>query len=383
VDILGLPSAGVSKNISARYAAACGAIVFALLIRWALNPVLGDRVPYVLLFPAIAFSAYFCGVGPSIVAIILGFAGARYWFIEPVHSLRIPELTQSIGGLVFLLASGITVSIGEFSRRNAERLRVAQGQLEDRVEQRTLELQEANRSLGELTGRLLQLQDDERRRIARELHDSVGQTLAALSMNLSKVEADIGRLTKTAGTVADSAALVKDMNGDIRTISHLLHPPLLDEAGLFSALRWYIEGFAERSKIGATLEFPDSFGRLSRELETAIFRVVQECLTNIHRHSGSPVATVRISRSATEVWIEVEDKGKGLSVEKRTEIASSGTVGVGIRGMRERLRQLGGGLEIHSAGIGKGTVVVARLPAPSSASLPVGLATATPASDSP
>lgn len=382
MGVLGSLSTGVSKNISTRYAAAFGATALALLICWALNPVLGDSVPYVVLFPAVAFSAYFCGVGPSIVAIILCLAGARYWFVSPVHSLRNPELAQSIGGLAFLLASGITVSIGNLSRRNNEALRLAQGELEERVEQRTLELHEANQSLGELTGRLLQLQDDERRRIARELHDSVGQTLAALSMNLSTVGADIERLTKTASTVADSAALVKDMSGDIRTISYLLHPPLLDEAGLSSALRWYIEGFAERSKIKATLEFPDGFGRLSRELETAIFRVVQECLTNIHRHSGSPAATVRVSRTATDVWIEVEDKGKGLSPEKRAEIASSGTVGVGIRGMRERVRQLGGGLEIYSDGLGKGTVVKARLPVPSSTCVMVGLATATPAPDS-
>jgi signal transduction histidine kinase len=368
MGVLDSLSAGVSKNISTRYAAAFSATVVALLIRWALNPVLGDSVPYVILFPAVAFSAYFCGVGPSIVAVILCLAGARYWFASPIHSLLDPELAQSVGGLAFLFASGIIVSIGELNRRKIEALRLAHGELEERVEQRTRELHKANQSLGELTGRLLQLQDDERRRIARELHDSVGQTLAALSMNLSTVAADIDRLTKTAGTVADSAALVKDMSGDIRTISYLLHPPLLDEAGLSSALRWYIEGFAERSKIKATLDFPDGFGRLSRELETAIFRLVQECLTNIHRHSGSPMATVRISRSANEVWIDVEDKGKGLSPDKKAEIASSGTVGVGIRGMRERVRQLGGSLEICSDGIGKGTVVMARLPVPESIS---------------
>jgi len=382
MDVLGPLSAGISKTTSARYAAAFGAIALALLTRWALNPVLGERVPYVTLFPAVVFSAYFCGLGPSIVAVILGFAGAS-WFISPVHFLRNPDLAASIGGLAFLLASGITVAIGEVSRRHNEALRIAQGELEERVMRRTLDLHEANQSLGELTARLLELQDDERRRIARELHDSVGQTLAALSMNLSAVAADIERLTKTATTVADSAALVKDMSGDIRTISHLLHPPLLDEAGLSSALRWYIQGFAERSKIRATLEFPDGFGRLPRELETAIFRIVQECLTNIHRHSGSPAATVRICRSATDVWVEIEDKGKGISPEKKAEVASSGTVGVGIRGMRERLRQLGGSLEINSEGIGKGTVVVARLPIQCRDSSQVGLATATPASDGP
>src|SRR5258705_8548517 len=159
--------------------------------------------------------------------------------------------------------------------------------LEERVQQRTAELAAANHNLGELSARLLHLQDEEGRRIARELHDSVGQTLAALSMNLAAVGADIERLAKTATTIADSTALVNDMSSDIRTISYLLHPPLLDEAGLSSALTWYIKGFSERSKIEVELRMPEDFGRLSRDLETAIFRVVQECLTNIHRHSGS------------------------------------------------------------------------------------------------
>jgi len=207
---------------------------------------------------------------------------------------------------------------------------------------------------------LLQLQDDERRRIAREMHDSVGQLLAGLTMNLSAVGADIERLIKTANMVTDSAALVHEINKEVRTISHLLHPPLLDEAGLASALRWYIEGFAERSKIKVDLEFPDDFGRLSRELETAIFRTVQECLTNIHRHADSPVAKISVARTSSDVRVEVADVGKGISPEKQEEMAALGTPGVGIRGMRERLRQLGGSLDINSNG--KGTVVVARLP---------------------
>jgi signal transduction histidine kinase len=219
--------------------------------------------------------------------------------------------------------------------------------------------------LGELSARLLHLQDEERRRIARELHDSVGQTLAALSMNLAAIGADIERLAKTATTISDSTALVNDMSSDIRTISYLLHPPLLDEAGLTSALTWYVKGFAERSKIEVNLRIPDDFGRLSRDLETAIFRVVQECLTNIHRHSGSPVARIFIAHADGHVRIEVEDKGNGIAPQKRTEIMASttGTPGVGIRGMRERLRQLGGSLEIRSNGEGKGTLVTAHLPA--------------------
>lgn len=173
---------------------------------------------------------------------------------------------------------------------------------------------------------------------------------------------DIARLAKTASTVTDSAALVADMNADIRTISYLLHPPLLDEARLASTLRWYIEGFAERSQIRVDGKFPDDFRRLPRDLETAIFRVAQECLTNIHRHSESRVARVHVASSGGDVRIEVEDQGPGRGPEKQLEIMSTGLPGVAVRGMRERLRQLGGSLKVKSAGEGKGTVVVARLP---------------------
>jgi signal transduction histidine kinase len=193
--------------------------------------------------------------------------------------------------------------------------------------------------------------------------------LAALGMNLGAVGTDIERLVKTANTVNDSAALVQELSREVRTISHLLHPPLLDEAGLASALRWYVEGFAERSKIKVDLEIPADFERLGRESETAIFRTVQECLTNIHRHSQSPTARIRIAASDGHVCVEVEDRGKGIPPEKQSEMASTGTPGVGVRGMRERLRQLGGSLEIHSNG--KGTLIMARLP--------VAVASASPA----
>jgi signal transduction histidine kinase len=141
----------------------------------------------------------------------------------------------------------------------------------------------------------------------------------------------------------------------------LLHPPLLDESGLSSAIRWYIDGFAQRSSIKVDLDLPDDFGRLSPELETAIFRVVQECLTNIHRHSGSSIAKIRLLHVDGQVLVGVEDEGRGISPEKLEEMASGGTPGVGIRGMRERVRQLGGDLEIVSNG--SGTAILARLPA--------------------
>jgi len=224
-------------------------------------------------------------------------------------------------------------------------------------------LERANHDLRELTARLLNLQDEERRRIARELHDNAGQALSALAMNLDGVTKDLERLTKTTSMAVESASLVHQMSDDIRTMSYLLHPPLLDETGLAPALQWYVDGFAKRSKIAAELECPEDLGRLSRELETAIFRLVQESLTNIHRHSGSVTAAIRIARSDGFVQVEVRDTGKGISPDQRAQVESGGAVGVGIRGMRERVRQLGGNLEIGSDGVGHGTRVVARLPA--------------------
>lgn len=206
----------------------------------------------------------------------------------------------------------------------------------------------------------MQLQDEERRRIARELHDSVGQMLAALGMNLSLVRGDVERLASIVTALNDSENLVREMSSEVRTISHLLHPPLLDEAGLCSALRWYVDGFAQRSKIRVDLDLPEDFERLPAELETAIFRVVQESLTNIHRHSCSPFAKIHIRQRGNQVFAEIEDKGKGIPPEKQTELATTGTPGVGIRGMKERLRQLGGTLEIESGEAG--TVVILRMP---------------------
>ena len=318
-------------------------------------------VVYVLLFPVIAYSALCCGVGPSVLVIVTALVGVKYWFIPPIHSFRVPDTAPLISLLAFLFASSAVVAIGEARRRQNQRLQNGQAELEARVQERTAELDTVNKSLRDLSARLLQLQDDERRRIARELHDSVGQLLAGLAMNLSAVRTDIDRLSKTATALTDSEALVREMGKEVRAISYLLHPPLLDESGLSSAVRWYTDGFAQRSKIKVDLDLPADFGRFSPELETTIFRVVQECLTNIHRHSGSSIAKIRLLHLDGQVIVEVADKGKGIPSEMREKMVSGGTPGVGIRGMKERIRQLGGTLEITSNG--SGTVIFVRLPA--------------------
>jgi PAS domain S-box-containing protein len=236
----------------------------------------------------------------------------------------------------------------------------ARDQLEKRVEKRTAQLAIANESLRDLSARLLKVQDEERRRLARELHDSVGQILAALSMNMSAVQSQSHKLdSQGAAAVAENAQLLEQVSREIRTISHLLHPPLLEIAGLASAIRWYVDGFSERSKIKVDLEIPSDFGRLPDDVELAVFRITQECLTNIHRHSGSATAAIRIQQDGNRLTVQVRDDGKGIPPEKQWELVESSRGGVGFGGMRERVRQLGGTLKIQSNGTG--TVIIATL----------------------
>ena len=239
-------------------------------------------------------------------------------------------------------------------------LNEARDHLEKRVQERTSELKIANEELRNLSGRILQLQDDERRRLARELHDSVGQIFAALSLNIAVVQSQSHKLDERgARAVSENASLLEQASREIRTISYLLHPPLLEVAGLASALAWYVDGFSERSNIKVDLNIPSQIGRMSDEVEIAIFRIVQECLTNIHRHSGSNTAVISLHRENDRVTVEVQDHGKGIPKSKQRELLESGRAGVGFGGMRERLRQLDGTLEIESEE--GGTTVIAKL----------------------
>ena len=248
------------------------------------------------------------------------------------------------------------------ARKEAEQaIQQSREELEQKIRDRTWELASANASLRELSGRLLQLQDNERRKFARDLHDSVGQLVAALSMNVGAIASSSDPLNlKLQQLHRDSQELVQEITKEIRTLSHLLHPPLLDEIGLLSAIRWYTDGFTQRSGIVTSLELPDDMPRMSADLEIAIFRVVQECLTNSHRHSGSSSVTVRLARVGPELQVEIADNGSGIPGEKLREFESTGLSGVGLRGMRERLRQLGGSLEISSTG--SGTTVRGKVP---------------------
>jgi PAS domain S-box-containing protein len=253
-------------------------------------------------------------------------------------------------------------------RESEERLRVLANDLETQVrvrthqlEQRNVEVLQQSEQLRELSTRLQHTQDDERRRIARELHDSAGQVITVLGMNLASIAQSVGRKAKAGKAVEESRELVHQLSKEIRTMSYLLHPPLLDENGLLGALQWYVQGFAERSSVKCELTIPKDFGRLSDDVEVAIFRIVQECLTNIHRHSGSKNAVIRLSREGEIIFLEILDEGKGIPAERLTEIQGHRT-GVGITGMRERVRHLKGTIDVQSnAG---GTKITVRLPTP-------------------
>jgi PAS domain S-box-containing protein len=213
----------------------------------------------------------------------------------------------------------------------------------------------------EFSRKLLQVQDADRRRIGRELHDGVGQLVIAIKMNASIVFKERDNLSPSASRcITENMGLINQAVEEIRTVSYLLHPPMLEEMGLLSALEWYSEGFAQRSKVKVALELAPDLGRIPQDYELSLFRVAQECLTNIHRHSGSSTATVKLTRTTKEIKLEVEDTGKGIDEELQSKIASRATIGVGFRGMQERVKLIGGRMVVQSSS--HGTSVAVTLP---------------------
>lgn len=221
------------------------------------------------------------------------------------------------------------------------------------------ERKKGEEQLRELSGRLLNAQDQERKRIGRELHDAVGQYLAAVKMSLEGSASPLSE-EELRQQVDDALPIIDKAILEVRTLSYLLYPPMLEETGLCSAIRWHLEGFSKRSGIRFTYEIPEQ-ARLPRDIELALFRVFQESLTNVHRHSGSKTADIRFALNDGTAVLEIKDQGKGMPPDLLgSNTDSLGTLGVGIRGMHERVRQLGGQLEITSTA--EGTRVRATIP---------------------
>jgi signal transduction histidine kinase len=311
----------------------------------------------------------------------------------------LPEVALGVGSVVSLLlalslyfAAAAALSSARTRRANEalqreismregaqEELRRAHAELETRIERRTAELAIANtllqkevaehrraeEMLRELTGRLFHLQDQERRRLGRELHDGAVQNLVALALDVGMIrdavpEEDIG----TKQLVNECVGLIQQSTSELRTVSYLLHPPYFDELGLTASLRDFVDGFATRSGIQVTLDIDANFGRLGYEVELAIYRVIQEALSNVHRHAESPTVTISLARDAQFVQLEVADAGRGIPPEILAS-EGAGFAGVGIAGMRERIRGLGGRLEIESDGGGTRIQAVLPVPVPS------------------
>jgi signal transduction histidine kinase len=284
-----------------------------------------------------------------------GLEAADGYLTEPVSR---EELLASVNALLRLKQAErearLQATVAENARREVEQ---THSELEMRVQLRTKELADKAEEVRRLNIKLLRLQDEERRRIARELHDSTGQNLAAMKMILDRMGLETkGR--KIGTMVEELSALNSEMSRELRTMSYLLHPPLLDDLGLPSALKWYAEGFEQRSGIKVELDLGPEFGRLADEMEIALFRVAQECLTNIHKHSGSATAQIRLTGDSEQVILVVQDQGKGIASTRLRDGAV--VAGVGLMGIRERVEHFGGKAEIVSSATG--TIVTATIP---------------------
>lgn len=379
-----------------RFTVALATAGLAVLLRGVLDPVLGHVAFYVTLYMAVAFNAVVCGAAPAALSSLVGFLGTFYGFVDPRHSLLVVRPSEIHGVVGCLLVCLVLITLGATNRRKRleldqtvlaltsegakrqrveQELRQARDELEQRVEERTTALSRALRrleseadlrtqreeQLRHLSVRLMTMQDEERRRIARELHDSAGQILAAVKMAVASLELSDPRNVLLSRQLESVNVLLDDAQREIRTTSYLLHPPLLDEVGIVSAARWFVEGFAQRSGIQVTCEIAQGIERPTRECELVLFRVLQESLTNVHRHAGASIASVRLWLERDHLNLEVADNGSGISKQRLTHLnCTAGTAGVGIAGMRARVHELGGRLELASDN--SGTIVMAKVP---------------------
>ena len=298
-------------------------------------------IPFNWIFLAFACFIIFCGLTHLMEVWTLWYP--YYWVSGAIKALTAAASIATAVALVPIIPKAIAIPSPTQLLATNETLRRQQ------------------QSLHDLSGRLLTIQDDERRHIARELHDSMGQELASIKMLIQSTISGNDKNREVPKELQDAAACCDTAIQQVRSLSHLLHPPLLDEVGLVAALNWYVDGLRERSAIDVRFHRVGmEDGKLPPEVERAIFRVVQECLTNVLRHSGSRTATVQLSRMKDEIVVAVADQGKGISAEERARINSGGSVGIGLRGMRERVGQLGGNLDIQSSS--SGTTITARFP---------------------
>ncbi len=384
------------RSVTDRYLIAILAAVAAVLLRWCLDPVLGRISFYATVYMAVAFCSLVCGWGPALMSALIGFWAIFHWFVDRRDSLSFIPRSEIQGVIGFFLVCIVLIVIGESNRRKRlrlddsvvaltaetnerkraeEELQRAHDELEKRVAERTAELsqalaelesevsvrKEAEERLRSLSVRLMTLQDDERRRIARDLHDTSGQTLAAIKMTGALIHQAGASLPSMQQYLEDLAALTDTAIQEIRTTSYLLHPPLLDEVGIASAARWFVDGFAKRSGIQVRCDVPEKMERPPRNCELVLFRVLQESLTNVHRYAAASSASVQLRCEDGRIILAISDNGRGIPEERLERLRAAGaSEGVGIAGMRERVRELGGQLDLFSNQ--EGTTVSVAIP---------------------
>ena len=351
----------VFAKASRPYAIAALAVVVAFVARATMHPFLTTQEPstfmaYTTFMVATAFSAWFLGWAPALLAIGLGLLIGDFFFTPPAFSWGFFSRNELPETITYLVACAVFLLIGHAKQKRTALL----------VE-KNLQIEAANARLREMSVHLMRAQDEERRKIARDLHDSVGQYLSAIIMALAPLVQRAKDLPPNLSEpLREAVEISRACATEVRTISHLLHPPLLDEIGLSSAVRWYAEGFAARSTIQVQLDVPEDLHRFGTDIELALFRVLQESLTNVHRHSGSKMARVSIGADSQQVWLEVRDHGKGLP-QRDGRLAFR--PGVGTSGMQERIKELAGSLEFSSDQTG--TLVKAVIPLSAESRTPV------------
>lgn len=346
------------------YPLAIGTTIAATLVRQGLDPLLGKEYPYITYMFAIIFTAWYAGFGPSLVALILGFLSAAYFFVYPRGSVEVYGLDSQIGMVLYITVGVSSILFSESmhaaNRRanaNARELLKQQADLEHEIEER----RQAQQAHIELMRRLVSVQEEERRRISRELHDQCGQDLTAMRLGLKLLES----LVTVEGKVADQFHSLRDLLDQVASEMHHiameLRPPALDELGLQFAMDGYVRTWSLRTGITVDFECQGMNDiRVSADAETALYRILQEALTNVAKHAEATRVSVVLERTGANIRLIVEDQGRGFDVGELSA-SSDARRQLGVLGMRERLDAVGGTLEIESV-IGTGTTVFARVP---------------------
>jgi signal transduction histidine kinase len=349
--------------VATRYIVGFASAIFAIGLRAVLEPVLGHAGFYATVYIAVVFSALVCGLGPSILTAIVGTLGVVYWFVDQRQSFVITDRRDIHSLIACLVVCPVLIALGEANWRKRLQIKTARDLLNQRVQERTAELSRAlfnleaeiavrkttEEQLRRLSVRLMSIQDQERRRIARDLHDSAGQTLAAIKMTLAILQRSESENPESVKLLNDLDALTVEALQEIRTTSYLLHPPMLDEAGFGSAARWFVDGFTKRSGIEVQCDIPEEMARLPQTVELVLFRILQEGLTNVHRHSGATAAAVTLHSDSGCLNFQIRDNGHGIPEQHLERLSEANGSGVGIAGMRERIRELGGEMTIQSS----------------------------------